>query len=132
MDETLKTIEQFHGHLGPYVILGYKMGIIANNHLGSDPFEKTVIVTTGTNPPISCLIDGIQISSGCTLGKGSIKVTNESIPKAMFSNKKGDMITIALNKNVQQEIDNQVTEENMSRYSEDFYNRLDTDLFIIE
>ena len=132
MDETLKNIEQFHGHLGPFVVLGYKMGIIANNRLGADPFEKTVIVTTGTTPPISCLIDGIQLSSGCTLGKGTIKVTNESIPKAMFSNKKGDMISITLNRNIQQEIDNQVTEENMSRYSEDFYNRLDTDLFIIE
>ncbi|HEC81191.1 MAG TPA: hypothetical protein ENI42_02025, partial [Thermoplasmatales archaeon] len=42
MKETLKRIEQFHGHLGPYVVLGYRMGIIANKFLGENPFKKTV------------------------------------------------------------------------------------------
>ena len=91
MNDILKTIEQFHGHLGPYAVLGYKMGKIACEHLGSDPFEKTVTVSTGTTPPISCIIDGIQLGSGCTLGKGNIIIKHENTPKAEFSNKKGEM-----------------------------------------
>jgi len=38
MEEILKKIEQFHGHIGPYVIIGYKMGEISTNNLGKDPF----------------------------------------------------------------------------------------------
>ena len=132
MDETLKTIEQFHGHLGPYAVIGYKMGKIACEQLGSDPFEKNVTVSTGTTPPISCIIDGIQLGSGCTLGKGNITVKNERKAKAEFSNKTGKKITITLQKQVQQEIDDNVTKENIISYSEDMYARKDTNLFIIE
>ena len=74
MNKTLADLEKFHGHLGPYVIIGFKMGQIANNKLGKDPFCKKAITWTGKNPPVSCIIDGIQLSSGCTLGKGNIIV----------------------------------------------------------
>ncbi len=132
MNETLKIIERFHGHLGPYAVLGYKMGKIACKKLGTDPFEKNATVSTGTTPPISCIIDGIQLGSGCTLGKGNITVTSEQLPKAVFSNKNGEKITISLQKQIQEEIDTKVTEENIIVYSEDMYNRLDADLFHIE
>ena len=74
MNETLKQIEKFHGHIGPYAVIGYRMGLVANKKLGSDPFLKKAVVFTGTNPPLSCIVDGIQISSGCTFGKGNIRV----------------------------------------------------------
>jgi len=132
MNETLKIIEGFHGHLGPYAVLGYKMGKIACEKLGADPFEKKVTVSTGTTPPISCIIDGIQLGSGCTLGKGNISVTGEQLPKAVFSNKNGRKVTISLQKQIQEEIDTKVTGENIIAYSEDIYNRLDADLFHVE
>lgn len=132
MDETLKTIERFHGHLGPYAVLGYKMGKIACEKLGSDPFEKSVTVFTGTTPPISCLVDGIQLGSGCTLGKGNISIRNDLLPKAVFSNKQGQKITISLQSKIQQEIDTKVTEDNIIDYSEDMYQRVNDDLFHIE
>jgi len=132
MDEILKTIENFHGHLGPYAVLGYKMGRIACEKLGSDPFDKHVTVFTGTTPPISCLVDGIQIGSGCTLGKGNISVKNELLPKAVFSNKNGDKIIISLQKKIQEEIETKVTEENIIDYSADMYQRMDDDLFHID
>lgn len=132
MDETLKTIEQFHGHLGPYAVIGYKMGRMACEKLGSDPFKKTVTVSTGTTPPVSCIIDGIQIGSGCTLGKGNITVKNENMPKAEFRHENGKKITITLQKKIKEEIEDNVTEENIHSYSEDMYNRKNIDLFQIE
>lgn len=132
MDETLKTIEQFHGHLGPYAVIGYKMGKIACKKLGSDPFKKTVTVSTGTTPPVSCIIDGIQLGSGCTLGKGNITVKNENTPRAEFSDENGKKITITLHEKVKQEIDDKVTKENILLYSKDMYNRKNVDLFQIE
>lgn len=129
MKDTLEKIESFHGHLGPYVVIGYRMGLIANEKLGKDPFSKTAIVSTGNTPPISCMIDGIQLSSGCTLGKGNIMVSNENAAKAVFSDKIGKKITIHLKDEVKNDIDTYVTEENIESYSRKIFEKSDSELF---
>ena len=133
MDETLKQIENFHGHLGPFVVLGYRMGLIANKKFGNNPFEKKAIVYTGTTPPISCIVDGIQMSSGCTLGKGNIKTIDKSEAKAeFFSNENPkNKVTISLNPELKKEIDTQINEENMVSYSEMLWKKSDNELFLI-
>ena len=131
MDETLKEIERFHGHLGPYAVIGYRMGNIANKRLGSDPFCKRAKVYTGTTPPLSCIIDGIQLSSNCTLGKGRIIVENNDTAKAEFTSEDNKKITIVLRSEIRNEIDTTVTEENIVQYSEETYNKSDEELFEI-
>ena len=131
MNKTLKNIEKFHGHLGPYVVIGYKMGLIANRILGNDSFSKNVIVWTGTNPPISCIIDGIQMSSGCTLGKGNISINHKSIAKAEFIDKNGKKLNISLKSDIKNEIDNLLTKDNLIEFSEKLYDKNDNELFEI-
>jgi formylmethanofuran dehydrogenase subunit E len=131
MDETLKQIEKFHGHLGPYAVIGYRMGKIANERLGSDPFCKRAKVYTGINPPVSCIIDGIQLSSSCTLGKGRIQVEEKNIAKVDFFSDKKEKITISLKPNIKEEIDTTVTQENIIEYSEKIYTKTDEELFEI-
>jgi len=131
MDETLKQIEKFHGHLGPYAVIGYRMGLIANQKLGSDPFCKKAKVYTGTTPPISCIIDGIQLSSNCTLGKGRIQVEDKNTAKAEFISEKGEKLTIILKQDIRNEIETTVTQENMIEYSEKIYTKPDEELFKI-
>ena len=132
MNQTLKEIKKFHGHIGPYVVIGYKMGKIANQHLGSDPFCKKVQVWTKNYPPMSCVIDGIQLSSGCTLGKGSIIIKNGNCPKTEFTNKKGEKIQIYLKNNIKSNIEQNVTNENMESFSEEIYQIPDSELFEIK
>jgi len=132
MNDDLKHVERFHGHLGPYAVIGYRMGKLACEKLGKDPFEKKAKVSTGTTPPLSCIIDGIQLSSGCTLGKGNIEVDYSMRPTAEFTNKKGNRLKITLKKDVWDEIDTNVNQENIHSYSEDMYQRSDSDLFEIE
>ncbi len=79
----LNALEDFHGHLGPYLVAGARMGLIANKILSSNKLEKTCIVRC-SNPPMSCIIDGIQFTSGCTYGTGRIVATNEEILEAIF------------------------------------------------
>jgi len=81
MPEELKRLADFHGHLGPYVLLGYRMGLVARKHF-SGKFYATVF--TGTEPPVSCLIDGVQFSSNCTWGKGNLAVKMGGVPVARF------------------------------------------------
>jgi formylmethanofuran dehydrogenase subunit E len=107
------------------------MGKFANEHLGSDPFSKSVVVRTGLAPPLSCLIDGIQISSGCTLGKGNIVVKQDGIQKACFTNKNGKRIEIFLKLNIKHEIDTTVTERNAESYSKQLFKKSNRDLFDI-
>lgn len=65
---------EFHGHLGPFLILGLKAGLYAINMLGRDPFKMKVKVECEGKPPTSCFIDGIQYSTGCTYGKRNIEL----------------------------------------------------------
>lgn len=64
----------FHGHLGPYIVLGYRIGRYARRCFCADPFRMKAAVFCQGVPPQSCLADGIQIGSGCTLGKRNIEI----------------------------------------------------------
>lgn len=88
-EEDLLRISAFHGHLGPFVVAGYRMGELANRMMGSDPFDKTAIALMGGKTPRSCVIDGIQLSSGCTLGKGTIGVIDQGEVACMFLSRTG-------------------------------------------
>ena len=86
----LDALKEFHGHLGPYLVAGARMGLIANEELSSDKLEKYCIVRC-SKPPMSCLIDGIQFISGCTYGTGRIVATSEEIPEAIFTMEKKEL-----------------------------------------
>ncbi len=77
---------RFHGHLGPFLVLGLRAGLAAISFLGRDPFKTKAVVRTKLRPPHSCFIDGIQFSSGCTLGKGNIQVERENEVSVCFYN----------------------------------------------
>jgi len=132
MNQTLEQIKNFHGHLGPYAVIGYKMGKIANQKLGKDPFGKKATVYTGTTPPISCIIDGIQMSSGCTMGKGNIRVENQKKPTADFLDKNGKKISITLKNNIHDKIDTEINDDNIETFSIKVYEMSDEELFQIK
>lgn len=89
IEEVIERGIEFHGHLGPFLIAGIKMGHLALKELNSKGHnELRVLIETGTKPPLSCLVDGIQISTGCTTGKGNLKVIDKKKMRATFSKEK--------------------------------------------
>ena len=82
---TLEDLAAFHGHLGPYIVLGYRMGRYAKQHFCRDPFQMKASVYCSGTPPQSCLADGVQIGSGCTLGKRNIEIIPDDDIKCEFS-----------------------------------------------
>jgi formylmethanofuran dehydrogenase subunit E len=81
----LKVGVEFHGHLGPYLVLGLRMGATAVQMLKPKGLHGlAATVWTRTLPPQSCVLDGIQVSSGCTLGKRNIRVIKSKRTKARF------------------------------------------------
>ena len=103
--------DEFHGHLGVYSIVGAKMGIRAREwfDVGTDQLE--VVSYAGIRPPYSCLNDGIQASTGATLGMGTITVNMEekTKPEAIFSYK-GKAIRIRLKDEYNKRVDSDIEE----------------------
>jgi hypothetical protein len=91
-------LRTLHGHLGPYVVIGYRMGRLALSELHSEGhFGISAEVHSPRQTPRPCLIDGVQVGSGCTLGKGNIVVEEASEPAwATFTTAGGEQATILL------------------------------------
>ena len=68
----LAAAARFHGHLGPWLVLGLHAGAYARRKLAASPFELRARVFCPAGTPYTCFVDGIQFSSGCTMGKGNI------------------------------------------------------------
>jgi pyrimidine-specific ribonucleoside hydrolase len=97
---------EMHGHLGIYAIIGAKMGLYAREILQAGHDELVISSLAGSKPPVSCMNDGLQVSTGATLGHGliSVKQVDKPITSAEFSYK-GTTVTLSLNKPLQNEID---------------------------
>lgn len=106
---------ELHHHMGLFSIVGAKMGIRAREVLQA-PFDAiTVVSYAGFKPPCSCLNDGIQVSTGASLGKGAIRVVDGSEPRADFiSGKK--KVTLKLKQEIISDID-RVIKECAEKYS---------------
>ena len=103
--------DEFHGHLGIFSIVGAKMGIKARELFGVGAVMLEVTTYAGTKPPYSCLTDGIQVSTGATLGMGTIHLAADSKvqPSAVFTYKNRS-IRISLKKEYLQQVDSDINE----------------------
>lgn len=63
----------FHGHKGPFLVLGYRIGRLAVEILKPESeFDMRTEVYVPLRTPFSCILDGIQCATKCTLGKFNI------------------------------------------------------------
>ena len=77
---------ELHGHMGVFNVLGAKMGLRAREILQSGRDGLRVESYAGLTTPLSCFNDGLQIATGATLGRGTIKVDAASPrPEARIS-----------------------------------------------
>ncbi|MEA1873421.1 MAG: nucleoside hydrolase [Bacteroidota bacterium] len=84
--QVLAMTSEFHGHLGLYSIMGAKMGLRAMQYFSVGLDELEVWSYAGKKPPLSCMHDGLQFSTGASLGLGTIHVVEDLAfsPKAKF------------------------------------------------
>lgn len=97
LDEMIERGVHLHGHLGPFLVAGIRMGLLALDLLKSTGyFGIRASSETGGETPLSCLTDGVQIGSGCTAGKGNLTVSDDGRPRVHFETDDGSRVTIAL------------------------------------
>jgi formylmethanofuran dehydrogenase subunit E len=88
---SLKEAEKFHGHLGPYLVLGLLAGKLAIKKLRAKKYSGLEIKVWGADKkPKSCLIDGLQLSTGATYGKGNIQKIGNNKIRVLFQNLKNN------------------------------------------
>ena len=71
----LATVVQFHGHLGPSVVAGARMGMIGLRAVEAKGYFDVEVTCEGplAKPPQSCFLDGVQVATGATLGKRTLQ-----------------------------------------------------------
>ncbi|MGM0504204.1 MAG: formylmethanofuran dehydrogenase subunit E family protein, partial [Bacteroidota bacterium] len=101
---------EIHRHVGVYTLIGAKMGVRAREYFGAGLDELRVVSYAGLEPPFSCLNDGLQVSTGATLGHGLISVQEDSkIPQAEFYYL-GQKITISLKEEYKTQVASKIQE----------------------
>jgi formylmethanofuran dehydrogenase subunit E len=77
-DQILEASFIIHGHICGGMPLGFLAGFAALKALGVEreaDMAKVVFVETGSGHAAGCFADGVQMSTGCTFGKGLIQRT---------------------------------------------------------
>ncbi len=84
--KAISMTNEIHGHTGIFSIIGAKMGVRAMEYFNVGVNNLSVTTFAGHNPPLSCFNDGIQISTGATIGQGLIAISDtiSTIPTAIF------------------------------------------------
>ena len=84
---SLNRAKEFHGHVGPYLILGVLMGEWGLKKLKVKKYFSLKVKVRGVaRKPKSCLVDGLQLSTGATYGKGNIQKLNGRNISVVFYN----------------------------------------------
>ncbi|NSW45676.1 MAG: nucleoside hydrolase [Bacteroidales bacterium] len=95
---------EIHNHLGIYSIIGVKMGIKAMELLNASNSEIKIKSFAGNTPPLSCLNDGLMVSTGSTPAYNLLKIdTTQLFPSAIFCFK-NQCIKITLKKEIYEHI----------------------------
>ena len=125
--EELIALQRFHGHLGVYVTLGLRMGAIGKRRFGHYK-GLTATVQSNTEPPMRCVLDGVQFSSGCTMGKGNIALEPGSEPEVAFE-KDGRSVRISLRPGWRERIDREMSKDKEIEQSLFYYEIPESEVF---
>lgn len=109
---------QLHGHVGPYLVIGLKMGAAAKKVLNIPDNEIARLsaeVAVPLYPPFSCLLDGIQVSTACTVGNQRLQSKNsKTIQGTFIVEETGKIVKITINKKFREILEEKKKEEKLN------------------
>ena len=131
---SLKEAIRFHGHLGPYLVLGILAGEAALKKLGCKKYFGLEIKVRGAaKKPRSCLIDGLQLATGATYGKGNINKLNGSLIKIVFQDRiSKKKITLSLKNNLIKKLKEVKTHQDAELLAKQLYKTNYSNLFSLK
>jgi len=95
ISELLQTCASRHDHLCPRQVLGVRMGLAGLSAVGLEPLvtKSTALIIVETD---GCFVDGIEVSTGVTVGHRSLRVVDMGKIAATFASiKAGRAVRVA-------------------------------------
>jgi hypothetical protein len=128
----LQRMYEFHGHLGPYIVLGFRAGMLAREMLESPGyFDLDAKAVCPLKTPTSCFLDGIQMGSGCTLGKCNLSVTDGPSIACRFTSKKGRGVEVRLKDGLPAKIAARIASDGVEATGHAFFTAPVEELFVV-
>ena len=127
LPEELASLQRFHGHLGIYVTLGLRMGAIGKRALGGYKGLHATVQTV-PQPPMMCVVDGVQFASACTMGKGNIVIEPGEEPAVTFE-KEGRRLAISLKPGLNRIIQGEMSHDREIERSVHYFQAPEAELF---
>jgi formylmethanofuran dehydrogenase subunit E len=130
---SLKEGIDFHGHLGPWLVLGILAGGLALDKLGCGKyFGVKVRVWGAVRRPKSCLIDGLQLSTGATYGKGNIeKLSGSPVKIEVYSRGRNKKAVLELRGNLLKRLEKADTREESEILAKEIFKSNPSEIFCI-
>jgi formylmethanofuran dehydrogenase subunit E len=115
LDSTMSEAVRLHGHLGPFLVIGARMGNIAKNLLKGHAKGSVMLNATIRVPfvvPFSCAIDGVQVTTHCTVGNQrlSLKKSNGGIRGSFTAQGSGKSVDVHVRKDVIEHLKKRMSE----------------------
>jgi len=110
--------QKLHGHLGPFLVIGVRMGMIAKKALSVSDDQCGFLkanVKVPLFPPFSCLLDGIQASTSCTVGNQRLTIEDsEEICVNFAKQNAGRTVKITLKPKIAEELKKKLSEDSLT------------------
>jgi formylmethanofuran dehydrogenase subunit E len=89
---------EFHGHLGPFLVLGLRMGVTGLRELKVERGDRRLRVTAKLKDsiPFSCSVDGLQVATKCTIGNKKLTIVDYEGAAAKFEVEGGKQATVSV------------------------------------
>jgi formylmethanofuran dehydrogenase subunit E len=108
----IRTAEKLHGHLGPFLVMGVRMGKTAKKVLGvrgNGKLQADAKIPLLT--PFSCVLDGIQATTNCTIGNQKLRIKNSKKEIAVsFTVDSAKAIKISVKPEIVKKLMNKISE----------------------
>lgn len=109
----IKNAEKLHGHLGPFLVIGVRIGKTAQKNLNTNTIENKLRATVKIplSTPFSCVLDGIQTTTKCTIGNQKLRIENSQKEiTARFELQNSDKtMKISVNPKIVEELTNRLS-----------------------
>ena len=82
VETCLSRVLDYHGHLGPWAVIGYRVGERALKETGIPRSSKDLVVIHRCPEAVqyTCMLDGLHAATGASIGKLTLK--HEVVPAA--------------------------------------------------
>ena len=134
----LRRAVDFHGHFGPFLVVGVRAGIIALRELQTSKENKSLraVASLVYSVPYSCILDGIQLSTGCTIGNKRLRFEESPTFSITIEDPGNGKVTVSIPSKAVDELKRKLAKDlptkDLERLAHEVASMVEEELFLID